>query len=245
MNIFVVLTLVLGIVPVAGWLDAAQAAPFSLTALITTGTDDAEEGATGSMTLGSSDLELVEETSTQTVGLRYSSLAIPPGASITSAYIQFRSDEVHSGPTNLTIAVQAADNPGTFTTTPGNISSRLTASTTVAWAPPAWTATKLTGPAQATPDLSAVLQQVIDRPGWAYGNAVVFIISGSGKRVADSFEGGANNAPQLYVEFGAGTGNLPPVVTARADSTFLTGSATLDGNVIDDGNPTGNLTTTW
>ena len=245
LNIFVVLTLVLGIVPVAGWLDAAQAAPFSLTALITTGTDDAEEGATGAMTLGSSDLELVEETSTQTVGLRYSSLAIPPGASITSAYIQFRSDEVHSGPTNLTIAVQAADNPGTFTTTPGNISSRLTASTTVAWAPPAWTATKLTGPAQATPDLSAVLQQVIDRPGWAYGNAVVFIISGSGKRVADSFEGGANNAPQLYVEFGAGTGNLPPVVTARADSTFLTGSATLDGNVIDDGNPTGNLTTTW
>ncbi len=245
LNVFVVLTLVLGIVPVAGWLDAAQAAPFSLSAVIATGTDDAEEGSTGSMTLGSSDLELVEETSTQTVGLRYSTLAIPPGAAITSAYIQFRSDEAHSGPTNLTIAVQAADNPGTFTTTPQNISSRLRASTTVAWAPPAWTGTGLTGPAQATPDLSAVLQQVIDRPGWASGNAVVFVITGSGKRVADSFEGGANNAPKLYVEYGAGSGNLPPVVTARADSTFLTGSATLDGNVIDDGNPTGNLTTTW
>ncbi len=235
--------MVLGIVPVAGWIDAAQAAPFSLTAVIATGTDDAEEGASAAMTLGSSDLELVEETSTQTVGLRYSTVAIPPGAEITSAYIQFRSDEAHSGPTNLTIAVQAADNPGTFTTTPGNISSRLRASTTVAWAPPAWTATKLTGPAQATPDLSAVLQQVIDRPGWANGNAVVFIITGSGKRVADSFEGGPNNAPVLHVEYGSGSANLPPVVKARADSTFLSGSATLDGDVIDD--EVTSMTTLW
>ncbi len=243
LNVFVVLTIVLGVVPVAGWLDAAQAAPFSLTAVIATGTDDAEEGSSGSMTLGSSDLELVEETSTQTVGLRYSTVAIPPGADITSAYIQFRSDEAHSGPTNLTIAAQAADNPGTFTTTPGNISSRLLASTTVSWAPPAWTASKLTGPAQATPDLSAVLQQVIDRPGWANGNAVVFIITGSGKRVADSFEGGANNAPILYVEYGSGSANLPPVVNARADSTFLADSATLDGNVIDD--EVTSMTTLW
>lgn len=242
-SVIVTLGVVLGIPPVAGWIDAVQAAPFSLTAVVTDGTDDAEESASGSMTLGSSDLELVEETSIQTVGIRYSSVAIPAGAVITSAYLQFRSDEVHSGPTDLTIGIQAADNPGTFTTTPGNISSRLKGSLTVAWAPPAWTATKLTGPAQATPDLSAVLQQVIDRPGWVSGNAVVFIVTGTGKRVADSFEGGANNAPVLQVEYGSGSANLPPIVKARADSTFLSGSATLDGDVIDDG-VTG-VTQTW
>ncbi|MBK5266704.1 MAG: tandem-95 repeat protein [Acidimicrobiia bacterium] len=233
----------MGIPPVAGWIDAVEAAPFSVTALVTNGTDDAEEAASGSMTLGSSDLELTEETSTQTVGIRYSSLAIPKGAQITSAYLQFRSDEAHSGPTNLTIAVQAADNPGTFTTTPGNISARLRASLTASWAPPAWTATGQTGPAQATPDLSGVVQQVIDRPGWVAGNALVFVITGTGKRVADSFEGGANNAPVLHVEYGSGSANLPPIVKARADSTFLSGSATLDGNVIDDG-VTG-VITTW
>jgi len=46
-----------------------------------------------------------------------------------------------------------------------------------------------------------VIQQVVDRPGWASGNAMAFIITGSGHRTADAFEGGAANAPLLHIEY--------------------------------------------
>ena len=40
------------------------------------------------------------------------------------------------------------------------------------------------GADQRTPDLSAVVQEVVDRPGWARGNALVVLVSGTGKRAA-------------------------------------------------------------
>src|SRR5215203_2600172 len=55
----------------------------------TASTDDAEEFAGGSMYLGSGDLELVRDTSDQTVGMRWLALTIPKGAAITAAWIQF------------------------------------------------------------------------------------------------------------------------------------------------------------
>ena len=45
------------------------------------------------------------------VGTRFNGVAIPPGASITNAYLQFQADESHSVATTLTIRAQAADNP--------------------------------------------------------------------------------------------------------------------------------------
>ncbi len=36
-----------------------------------------------------------------------------------------------------------------------------------------------------------IVQELVSRPGWASGNAIVLIFTGSGRRVADSFEGSA------------------------------------------------------
>jgi len=52
---------------------------------VTAGKDDAEEAASGKITFNSSTLELVYDGSNQTVGMRWTALAIPPGASITAA----------------------------------------------------------------------------------------------------------------------------------------------------------------
>src|SRR6185503_9504151 len=74
-----------------------QAAPAGGTVLerrIATGADDAEESATGSLTLTSSDIELVYDGGAQKVGLRFSGLTIPRGVTITRAYLQFTVDEV-------------------------------------------------------------------------------------------------------------------------------------------------------
>jgi hypothetical protein len=56
---------------------------------------------------------------------------------------------------------------------------------------------------QRTPNLSSLIQEVVAQPDWQEGNAPVFIISGSGRRAAESYEGGGDqqNAPMLYVEY--------------------------------------------
>jgi chitodextrinase len=169
---------------------------------IATGTDDAEERASGSVSLSSSDVELVTDGSnTQTVGLRFAGVAIPPGATIREAYVQFQADETHNQPTTLTIQGQASDHAPSFTSAKWNISSRPRTTAAVPWQPPAWSVAGEAGPAQRTPNLGAILQEVVGRPGWASGNAVGLLITGSGTRVAEAYEGNALGAARLYVTY--------------------------------------------
>jgi hypothetical protein len=65
---------------------------------------------------------------------------------------------------------------------------------------PAWQTVGAAGPGQLTPNLASVLQEVVNRPGWASGNALSVIVTGTGRRAAESFEGGA--PPVLRVTYG-------------------------------------------
>ena len=174
--------------------------PTILEVRVSTGNDDAEEQASGSVGRSSSDLELVQESSTQTVGIRFQGVDIPLGATIVNAWLQFQADESHSGGTSLTIAAEASANPVTFSSTNGNISSRPRLTETVSWSPPAWS-TGAQGPAQQTPDLALVIQAVVNQQNWTSGNSLVIIITGSGKRVAESYNGSSSAAALLHVEY--------------------------------------------
>lgn len=167
---------------------------------VTQSSDDAEEDAPdGSVSLSSSDLEMTMESVQQIVGMRFASVAIPTGATITSAYIQFTADESQSETTALTIRGQAADTPATFSHTTYSVSGRTKTSASVSWSPGPWTQGDATT-TQRTPELKAIVQEIVDRKGWSKGNPMAFIITGTGKRVADSFDGDANTAPKLHVE---------------------------------------------
>ena len=162
--------------------------------------DDAEENDSGVIDLTSSDLELIEEGSSQEVGMRFSSMGIPVGATITNAYIEFTVDEVSTGtPSDLNFYAQAADSAGTFSSTTNDISSRQKTATGVAWnSVPGWPTVAAT---HQTPDLSAIIQEVVDRPGWASGNAIVVIVTGVGTRTAESYNGAVALAPLLVVDY--------------------------------------------
>ena len=217
---------------------------------VSTGNDDAEQSSSGSVNLSSSDLELVQESSTQTIGIRFQNVSIPPEATIVKAWVQFQADESHSGTTSLTFAAQASANPATFSSSSGSISSRPRLTETVSWSPPAWS-TGSQGPAQQTPNLAPVIQQVVDQQNWTSGNSLVIIITGSGKRVAESYNGSSSAAALLHVEYATGPPpNTPPVVNAGGDQTIVQASvatATLDATVTDDGLPAppGVVTTLW
>ena len=72
------------------------------------------------------------------------------------------------------------------------------------WSPVPWTTVGEAGADQRTPDLSSVIQEIVDRPGWSSGNSLVVIITGTGKRVAESYNGDQNGAPLLHVEYSTG-----------------------------------------
>jgi len=149
--------------------------------------------------LGSSDLELVLEAVIQEVGMRFQNVTIPQGATITNAYIEFETDETNSTATDLTFWGEDINNAPTFTTATNNISSRTKTSASVAWNNvPAW---NTVSEKHQTPDLSSVIQEIVNRAGWSSGNSMVIIVTGSGKRVAESYNGESANAPLLHVEY--------------------------------------------
>ncbi|MFW5443959.1 MAG: InlB B-repeat-containing protein [Methylococcaceae bacterium] len=180
---------------------------------IESGADDAEENVTsGGISLTSSDLELTQDGSKQQkAGLRFI-LDIPAGATILSAAIQFTADEAHSKFTTLSVSAEATPNAVHFSNTKFDISHRTLVSKTVVWEPLPWTAIGEAGPDQQTPDLSSIVQAVVNQGAWAPGNAIAFIISGQGKRVAESYNGTA--APELHVEYST-VASVPNAVTAK------------------------------
>ncbi|MBW2526240.1 MAG: RTX toxin, partial [Deltaproteobacteria bacterium] len=164
-------------------------------------TDDAEEAvASGGMYLDSSDLELVEDLSgptSQLVGVRFRNVAIPPGATIVSAHLELTADEVSTGAASLVVHGQAADDGATFASSGYDISSRPRTAASVAWNPPEWLTL---GETHLSPDLSPIVQEIVDRSGWSPCNAIVLIVSGTGRRTADAYDGSAGTAPLLHVE---------------------------------------------
>jgi len=170
---------------------------------VATGDDDAEEAVSdGDMYLTSSDLELIRESADQIVGLRFQSLTIPQGSTITNAYIVFTVDEETSEATSLSIWGEKHSHTSIFSNSTNDISSRPKTSASITWNDiPTWGTVDEVGVAQQTPDLTAILQEIVDQPAWIGGNAVVFIFEGSGKRVARSYNNSAAKAPLLHVEY--------------------------------------------
>ena len=63
---------------------------------------------------------------------------------------------------------------------------------------------------QRTPNLAAVIQEIVNRPGWS-GNSLVLLISGSGVRIAEAYDGDPDGGALLHVEFSQdGTPPAPP-----------------------------------
>ena len=180
---------------------------------VSQGSDDAEEhltdddGAANRMDLTSSDLELGAEGGAgdiQEIGIRFQGVAVPKGSIVTNAYVQFTTDETDDEPTSIQIFGELAGDAATYADEAGNISSRTKTASFVNWNDiPEWQTEGEAGPNQRTPNLAALVQEVIDQPDWAEGNSLALIISPNpgGERTAESFDGSAGQAPLLHVEF--------------------------------------------
>ncbi|MGN7735868.1 RTX toxin [Ensifer sp. 22564] len=202
---------------------SSSSTPTTFETRVSGAADDAEEKASGSITGNVNDLELGYDDSTrQTVGLRFAGIDVPKGAIITNAYIQFTADEVSSGVASLLIRGQDSDDAEAFTTIKFNVSSRPMTDASIGWAPAAWTTRGEAGAAQQTPDLSAIIQEIIDRDGWAALNDIAFLITGTGTRTAKSFDGNAVAAPFLHIEYYIPTASAPVAFNTPDDANPIT-----------------------
>ncbi|MGB3465347.1 MAG: T9SS type A sorting domain-containing protein, partial [Cyclobacteriaceae bacterium] len=69
------------------------------------------------------------------------------------------------------------------------------------WNPASWTTVGTAGSDQRTPQLINIIQEIVNRSDWSSGNSMSFIITGSGKRTAESYEGNPGKAPLLYIKY--------------------------------------------
>src|SRR5439155_15567668 len=100
---------------------AAAAVTTTIDRPVIASADDAEESSTGSVSLTSTDLELVNDGTDQTVGMRFTGLAVPPGSPVVAAWVQFEVDEVTTGATTLQVRAQAADDAAPFVKATANL----------------------------------------------------------------------------------------------------------------------------
>jgi len=161
--------------------------------------DDAEETETGNVDLSSSDLEMTDDDGKQTIGLRFESVPLPKGTRVREAYLQFTCDEASKQPTSLSIAGELAPNAERFSATAHDISSRTKTAAKVLWSPPAWTEPNQTGLTERSPDLSHVINEIIEQTDWQAGNAMAFVVEGEGQRVAVASKGSNKEATKLVV----------------------------------------------
>lgn len=171
------------------------------TSQVNQSSDDAEESWLGNVDLTSSDLELVFDLGNQRVGMRFADIQVPNGAVVSNAYIQFTVDETDGNGTSLDIYMQDDPNPITFSGNRNDVTSRPTLPNPIAWSPPSWNTTGQAGPDQRTPNLASFVQTIVNDPNWVAGNAMAFIIRGSGERVAEAYDGDPTKAPTLVIEY--------------------------------------------
>lgn len=174
---------------------------FQLAIPIIGGNNDVEEQEDGSINFNSTDLELINDNEDQVVGLHFENIPIPQGTPIDQAYIQFWTDEISTGAADLEVFGEAVDHASNFNNTTFDISNRVSTNIVIDWTPNNWWIVGEGGEDQRTPNIGAVLQEIVDRPNWDSGNSINLMVSGSGKRVAESFNGAINLAPQLIIEF--------------------------------------------
>ncbi|MCB1755068.1 MAG: VWA domain-containing protein [Gammaproteobacteria bacterium] len=184
-------------IPAGGGCNVAQAI-----SSIAVSSDDVEQSSSGYMSFTSSDLELPRDgSSEQVIGLRFRDLKIPHGATVTNAKLTFEIDEEKTGSTSLYIEGEANPDPANFSNVRYNLSNRTKTSARVDWnaLPELGVNEKLV-----SPDISTVIQEIVDNPGWSTGNNMVLLLSrksGTDTRTVEAYDGEPTEAATLTVSY--------------------------------------------
>jgi len=180
---------------------------------IASSNDDFEENtSSNSVDYTSTDLEMtfdIGRSRAQKIGLRFTNIDLDDNKLIEEAYILFTVDEVNAQTTNLTISGVKEANVGAFSG--NNVTAGLTlTNASQTWSNiPAWSVENESGINQRSPDLSEIINEIRNETSFNSGNAIAFIIEGTGTRNAVSYDNNPADGPKLVIKFAqANTNNV-------------------------------------
>lgn len=132
-------------------------------------------------------------------GMRFVLTGPASADTIDAAYLPIHAVSTSTDDPNVDMSCEDVDDAANFTTT-ADVTSRARTG-----APVQWTATAIGAGEVNSPSIVAPLQLVINRAGWASGNAIVVFFDGRADVSAsfriDSFEGSTTECAKLHVEY--------------------------------------------
>ncbi len=177
-------------------------------------------------------------------GMRFLNITIPKGSTIDEAHLTVRCLNDYSGTVvNSRISAEDVDNPPAFADDAVAFDARWTDRTSarIEWdAIPAWTADT----DYDSPDIKAVIQEIVDREDWASGNAIVIFWEDFDDRSgpdAFAYRDGysyeealfPDELPALVINYSEAV--TAPTVTTQAATGLGPIAATLNGTLDSDG----------
>jgi hypothetical protein len=163
------------------------------------------------------------------IGLRFTGISIPAGATITSAYLYFVSNTNQSKSGSVDIYAHNKKSPETFCFN-NDVNSRIRTTTSVSWSMGNWVQNQT----YQSKDVKSIVQELINSYG-SYSNgdmAFIMISDGEDNVEAKSFEtnGNSTQAPRLVIQY---TSNTPVQYLVKIDATTLpTGAILTTPNVV-------------
>jgi GH35 family endo-1,4-beta-xylanase len=162
--------------------------------------DDIEEKDDGTIDV-EGDLDLGEKLT----GIRFAFASIPPEAIVDSAFVQFSSQKAEQdGETRIRIQAEKSTNSNALNSARGNLAARQRTQAVVDWSPATWEGVGDKSDVQRTPDLSAVIVELLAQDGWTTSSPVHILAdfeAGFSKRSAFSFDQSPADAPALQVHY--------------------------------------------
>lgn len=157
------------LVPVTLTIAPPAGSEQSVGAPVRTWGDDGSESSSGYVRLNDRSLKVGRG---YTVVLRLAGVPVPRGARIERAVLKLFALGIPDRILQLTYAAEAADSSAALAAVARDVSRRPLTVARVADSPAPWAAEAW----NASPDLSAVIQELVDRPGWVPGEALTLVI---------------------------------------------------------------------
>ena len=140
------------------------------------------------------------------VALRFPGVMLAQGTPISLVRLRFVASNGNTTPVVLRVWCEAADNSAAITTASGSISAREKTTAFYDWSPAAWSVNQ-DDEATRTDALAPLVQEVVNRAGWASGNALTFLIelspentdTESPRRRAYSYEASSDAAARVSI----------------------------------------------
>jgi len=180
----------------------APGVPITLTIPVTYGLDDANDD--GLRLINAPQMTWLGQSASGhpiMLGLRFADLPVPPGSVISAAHLEVYSPLEQTAPLAVVIAAEASDNSASFGIT------RLPAQRPLTSARAPFVANSLWGAGTwqtLNVDLAPLVQEVVNRSGWQYEQALALLLRGTGsggRRVLTSYEANPTFAPRLVITF--------------------------------------------